>query len=313
MDTSRLNKSVRFFTHFLLGLCLLWAYWPTLAELSDRWSNDPQYSHGYLVPLFSLYLIWRQRRQLAELPGQPNWWGVAFIALGMAVRLAGAYIFLPWLDAVSLLPTVTGLCLLAGGWPALRLSWPAIAFLAFMLPLPHRLQTALAQPLQQVATLASVFLLETCGLPAVARGNIILINDTQLMVVEACNGLSMLVTFFALSAAVALLMRSGWPDRALVLLSAVPVALAANILRITITALLSETAGSEMAGVFFHDLAGWLMMPLGLSILGLELYILRRLLVEDQPEEAVITTVASNRDGVSRREKPRKETALART
>src|SRR5205814_795409 len=133
-------------------------------EMADRWSHDPQYSHGYLVPAFSLYLLWRQRRQLRALPGRASWWGAALVALGTGVRLAGTYVFLPWLDAVSLLPSLAGLCLLAGGWPALRCCWPAVAFLAFMLPLPYRFQTALAQPLQRVATLASVYLLETLGL-----------------------------------------------------------------------------------------------------------------------------------------------------
>jgi exosortase len=285
MDPSPLNKYGKPLALSLLGLCLLWSYWPTLGELAGRWSHDPQYSHGYLVPVFALYLIWRQRRQLAEMPVQSSRWGLALVAAGAALRLAGAYVFFPWLDALSLLPVLAGVCLLIGGWPALRRCWPAIAFLAFMLPLPYQLQTALAQPLQRTATLASVYLLETLGLPAVARGNIILINDTRIGVVEACNGLSMLVTFFALSTAVVLLIRRGLAERAAVLLGAIPIAVAANVLRITVTAILMETVGADAAGVFFHDLAGWLMMPLGLAMMGLELLIVRCLLVEDRTKE----------------------------
>ncbi len=277
MPTPPVNRRSRPIALALLGLCLAWSYWPTLGDLADRWAHDPQYSHGYFVPLFSAFLVWRQRDRLAALPGRSSPWGVALVVLGVAVRLAGAYVFLPWLDAASLLPTLAGLCLLWGGWPAFRICWMALAFLGFMLPLPHRLQTALAQPLQSLATVASVYLLETLGLPAVSRGNIILINDTRIGVVEACNGLSMLVTFFALSAGVALLIRRGVLDRVVVLVSAVPIALVANVLRITITAVLTESAGRAAAGVFFHDLAGWLMMPLGLGLMGLELFILRRL------------------------------------
>ena len=62
MDTSRLKQYCRPLAHFLLGVCLLWSYWPTIGELTERWSHDPQYSHGFLVPLFSLYLIWRKQR-----------------------------------------------------------------------------------------------------------------------------------------------------------------------------------------------------------------------------------------------------------
>jgi exosortase len=155
-----------------------------------------------------------------------------------------------------------------------------------MLPLPHRLQTAMSMPLRKVATVSSVYLLETLGLPAVARGNVILLNDTRIGVVEACNGLSMLITFFALSTAVALLSRGGAVERVVILLSAVPIALAANILRVTMTAVLYQTAGAETAGVFFHDMAGWLMMPVGLALLGLELLVLRMVLVEDRTPPA---------------------------
>ncbi len=266
-----------------LGLCLLWSYWPTLRELGERWADDPQYSHGYLVPAFALYLLWRQRARLAGGASRPSWWGVGLILAGLALRLVGSYFFFPWLDGFSLLPVLAGVVVLLGGWAALRAAWPAVAFLGFMLPLPHSLQNALAQPLQRVATAASAYLLEALGFPAVTKGNVILLRETRVGVVEACNGLSMLMTFLALSAGVALLRRD-WAGRAVVLLSAVPIALAANVLRVTVTAALQETSGVETAG-FVHDAAGWLMMPLGLALLGLELLILRGLVVEDGAAE----------------------------
>jgi exosortase len=270
----------------LLGLGLLWSYWPTFVELSDRWAHDPQYSHGYLVPLFSLYLLWRQRQRLAASPFPGSGWGFGLVLAGLGLHLVGGYFYFPALDAVSLLPVLTGLCVVLGGWPALRCSWPALAFLAFMLPLPHSLKTALAQPLQQVAALASTYLLETFGLPAICRGNIIHINDTKIGVVEACNGLSMLITFFALSTAVAILTTRGWIYRTAALVSAVPIALIANILRITTTAVLMETVSGKAAHVFFHDVAGWLMMPIGLGLLGLEMLLLRWLIIEEDPESS---------------------------
>lgn len=265
----------------LLGVCVLWSYWPTLHELVERWTYDAQYSHGYLVPAFSLYLLWRQRRRLAAIPFQPHWSGAGLVLAGLTLRLVGSYFFYPWLDAFSLLPVLAGVAVLLGGWPALRLTWPAVAFLGFMLPLPHSLQNALAHPLQRVATATSAYLLETLGLPAVTKGNIILLRETKVGVVEACNGLSMLVTFLALSTAVALV-RRGLVDRAVLLLSAVPIALAANVLRITGTAVLQEKVGGVAAQTFFHDVAGWLMMPLGLALLGLELVILKNLIVEER-------------------------------
>src|SRR5262249_52276414 len=103
----------------LIGASLLWAYWPTFKDLVDKWANKPEYSHGYLVPAFAGLLLWFRREQLAKLSFQPSWWGVALLALGMGVRLAGEYYYFMWFDAVSILPCLAGVALLLGGWPAL--------------------------------------------------------------------------------------------------------------------------------------------------------------------------------------------------
>src|SRR5262245_55857615 len=122
----------------------VWSYWPTLTELVQTWRTDPQYSHGFLVPLFSLALLWQSRDQWAALTPQPSWFGMAFLVLAAAMRLAGAYIYSPWLEQISLLPALVGICLGLGGWRALALAGPAVAFLVFMIPLPGRLDKALA-------------------------------------------------------------------------------------------------------------------------------------------------------------------------
>jgi exosortase len=266
-----------------LSLALVWSYWPTLRGMADRWSHDPQYSHGYLVPVFALVVLWLRGE------GRPtsvatNWWGVPILAAGVLLRLAGARYYVEWLDAVSLLPTLAGACLLLAGWPALRWALPAIAFLVFMIPFPYQVEVALAHPLQRLATAWSTYALQVLGLPALAEGNIIVIDEVRLGVLEACSGLGMLATFAALSTAVALVIRRRWPEKLAILASAVPVAVLANVARITLTGVLHRTAGSTLANAVFHDLAGWLMMPLALGLLWLELMLLDRLLVE--PEAA---------------------------
>ena len=113
---------------------------------------------------------------------------------------------------------------------------------------------------------------------ALAEGNVILLNDAEIGIVEACSGLRMLVVFFALATAVAMVARRPLLDRLLVLASAVPIALLANIARITATGILHEFADSATANAFFHDVAGWFMMPLALVLLGIELKVLAALL-----------------------------------
>jgi exosortase len=145
------------------GLALLWAFWPSLMEMATRWSHDPQYAHGYLVPGFAAALLWLRRDRLAGGCLEPSWWGAPALAGGIAMRLGGAYYHYVWIDAVSILPCLAGLWLLIGGRTAWRWGWPAIAFLAFMVPLPFRLSLMMAGPLQRLATISSTFLLQTLG------------------------------------------------------------------------------------------------------------------------------------------------------
>src|SRR5262249_35685267 len=154
--------------------------------------------------------------------------------------------------------------------PVLRWSWPAIAFLVFMLPLPFRVEVALSHPLQRVATYLSTYALQTLGFAAVSEGNIIILDNVRIGVVEACNGLGMLVTFVAMTTATVLIVRRSWIETVLILLSAIPIALLANVLRITTTGILHAEVGGQIGDIVFHDLAGWLMMPIALCLLWLE-------------------------------------------
>ncbi len=177
--------------------------------------------------------------------------------------------------------TAAGLFLLAGGPRALAWAWPAVAFLLFMVPLPHFVETGVAQPLQRVATVGSAYALQTLGLPAVAEGNRInLSSEPPLEVARACSGLSMLLIFFALSTAMAVLVRRPLFDRLVILASAAPIAIVANVFRITATGLAREAFGLEAAEKVFHDWAGWMMMPLALALLWAELGVLSLILRE---------------------------------
>ena len=142
----------------------------------------------------------------------------------------------------------------------------------------------LSAPLQRLATICSAFVMQVFGMPALADGNVILLGDHQIDIVEACSGLRMLMVFFALATAFVLLIRRPWPDKVLLLASAVPIALVSNIARIVLTGVLFETGvNSEAVHAFFHDAAGWLMMPFALVLLWAELTILSHLLIDPPP------------------------------
>jgi exosortase len=267
---------------------LLYAYGPTLVGVAERWSHNPQYSHGYLVPAFALVLLWLRRRLRPGWGGRGAVWGVLALAVAVGLHLTGARLYFDWLSEVSLLPALAGLCLCLGGWPALRWAWPSIAFLFFMLPLPYQVETAMAYPLQRLAAASSAYLLQTMGFSAFAEGATITMENVSIGVVEACSGLGMLVTFAALSTAVVMLLKRPWMDKAVLLASTLPIALIANLVRITLTAVLAQTVSQQWAEHVFHDLAGWFMMPLALGLIALEMWVLSKLWVPPPRETAPV-------------------------
>jgi exosortase len=259
---------------------LAWVFWPAFGDMADKWVSDPQYSHGYLVPLFSLgYLYWR-RRDLKVADCRIDWRGLVVVAAGAAAYVAGAYLYLDVLAGGAFLVTLAGVVLLVGGPPALKWAGPAVAFLAFMLPLPFAVETALGQPLRRVATLGSTWVLQTAGFPAVAEGNVIVLEHGKVAVVEACSGLSMLMIFLAIAIGMAMVIKRPVLDKLVLVASAVPVAVAANVVRISGNGFGIELWDAETAHRVFHDQGGWLMMPLAVCMLWVELWVLRKLFVE---------------------------------
>jgi exosortase len=260
-----------------LGALLVWAYLPMLRVFFDKWVNDPQYTHGFLVPFFSAYLLWKSEPSTwAPRP----WLGFGLLAITLAMRAAAGALFFHQLDAAAFLLGLFAVAFAAGGLPLLKRTGPAIAFLIFMVPLPYELERNVGQPLKNAATVSSTYLLQTLGQPAIRDGNLILIDEIKLGVVDACSGLKMMVTFAAFSVGAVLLMTRSRFEKLMVLLGIIPIAIAANVLRITLTGLAYIALTNKDTLTFLHDLFGWLMMPVGLALLALELWALKRLVME---------------------------------
>ena len=288
----RWNAPVNLAGYFLLAV-LIWCYWPTLGQMTSRWSQDPQYTHGYVVPLFAAMVLWFRRDSFPRESLKTSWWGLLLLALGGALHLAGAVYSFEWLEGGSLVPSLAGVIWLVWGPGLLRWCWPAGVFLLFVLPWPWQIDSVLTQPLRRVATLTSTYALQTLGYPALAQGNIIAINDMEVGVVEACSGLGMLMTFFALSTAVALVVQRSLTEKIILFLSAIPIGVLMNVGRITLTVILFQEASPELAKTLFHDVAGWVMMPVALCFLGMELAWLDRLWIPNPGEGAATGSSAS--------------------
>jgi exosortase len=257
----------------------VWSYWPVLVLFHGRWSTDPQYSHGFLIPVIALGLLWMRDVPRKATQLQPSWLGLPLLATALGMRLWGGWFYFEWLEWISLIPAVAGVCLMTLGTKAFRFAWPSIGFLVFMIPLPYRLEVSLLQPLQNFATHCSTFVLQTLGLAASSQGNVVWIGETAVGVAQACSGLRMLTVFVALATALALIVERGWQDRAAILASAIPIAIVCNVFRVTVTAVVFTSVSDEGFRTSFHDWLGWGMPLLGMLMLWGELKLIDVLFV----------------------------------
>ena len=278
-----------------LGLIVLLVviFWDALFVLVQRWAKDADYHHGFLVPVFAGYLLWRRRKLLGDLSSlavTPSALaaGIMCLVLAGVTRAISVLYYVRIVDPAAVIPAFMGIVLCLFGWRGLRWAWPSGVFLVFMLPMPGAVATLLSHPLQRVGTLASTFIIQTLGIPAIAEGNVITLREGQLEVVRACSGLKMMSLFFAVCWGAAFLSDRPWLDRLLMIISAPPVALVANILRITLTAVLVEW-GLTSANLD-HELAGWLMMPMAVFLLYGEMALWDRIFIPaEQGPPPVIT------------------------
>ncbi|MCA9063407.1 MAG: exosortase/archaeosortase family protein [Planctomycetaceae bacterium] len=269
-----------------IAICLAISYLfrELLISSVSRWAHEPQYSHGFVIPLMAAGLAWLRRSKISAGTAHSSAWGLLLIGLGVAAHLIAAYLYAEALDGAGFLMCASGVVVLMWGKRVFRAMWPAVLFLLFMLPLPFRFERLLSEPLQMVGASESAYYVQTLGIPAFADGNTIVMNDVQLGVADACSGLRMLMVFFAISAAAMVIsQRTRW-EKILILISAVPIALVCNIIRIICTAVAWHSAGQQLADLIFHDLSGWLMMPMAMLFLYLELKLLDWVFVEVRDE-----------------------------
>lgn len=257
-----------------------WSYWTTFAGLIERWIAVADYSHGFLVVPLAVLFLWLRRAERPKPLESAPWFGLAIIVGATLFRYAGARSFLSAFDGWSIPLWLAGVCVWYGGLPLLRWAAPSLIFLWFMVPLPYRVEGALSLPLRRFATVASCWALQCLGQPAVEDGSMILMNDQEFNVAEECSGLRMLMGIVALAFAYLMFSRKPWWQKVLLCIAAVPVAVFANVARITATALLYEHVSSEAGKAFSHDAAGWVTNAAAALLFAGVLWLFSRMFVE---------------------------------
>ncbi len=250
-------------------------YWGILRDLALQWWDDANYSHGFLVPIFTAFLLWRQRAQLTELRPHGSMLGLPILLTGIAALLLGDIGAENFLMRSSLIVILAGLILFHLGPRIFRVVLFPLGFLFFMVPLPAILFYAVTFPLQHFAAQQAAWMLDLLGVPVFLDGNIIQLSQISLGVTEACSGIRSLISLLGGAVAWAyLLLPAGWPTVAFVA-STLPITIVANAGRVVLTGLIAQWLGVEYASGFFHEFAGWaIYMVAAICLLGVHALIL---------------------------------------
>ena len=274
----------------LAGLFALLNFWQ-FKILYRSWMDDPNWSHGFLIPLFSLYFLYSRSGELFAARRRVCLWGLPIMILGILQVLLGFYpIQNYWTSHLGMVPILIGLVLYLGGPNILRVAWLPIVFLIFAMPIPSTLYGKIALPLQNLAAAASHIILKVFGVVIVVKqSSLTLLSVTgverHLTVAEACSGMRMLMAFMALGVAMAYLDdRPVWQRVTLVVMG-VPIAVLCNVIRVIITSSMFVWDRPEFGQKFMHSFTGMLMLaPALLMLWGLS-WLLRGLFVEEEEPE----------------------------
>jgi exosortase len=260
------------YSQFAVGaivICVLIAavYYQVLVKLVTDWWQIPDFSHGFLVPPFAAYLVWEKRKTLRDIKIAPCWSGIAVVALGLVVLLLGVYGSELFLSRVSLIILLTGLVLCFGGWQFLNELSFALLVLLLAIPIPAIVFNQITFPLQILASKLASALLPLFGVPVLREGNIIELPLMKLEVAEACSGIRSLMSLLTLAVFYGYFLEKSNLRRVALVLASLPIAIAANAVRILGTGLCVQYWDPDKALGFFHEFSGWVIFMVSLACL----------------------------------------------
>ncbi|MGA3009628.1 MAG: exosortase A [Terracidiphilus sp.] len=253
----------------VIGLLIAAVYFRVLVKLVTDWWQIPDFSHGFLVPLFAAYLVWEKRETLRGIKPAPSWSGIAVMVLGLVVLLLGVYGSDLFLSRISLVILLGGVVLCFGGRQLLKeLRFPLLVLL-LAIPLPAIIYNQITFPLQILASKLASALLPLFGVPVLREGNVIELPLMKLEVAEACSGIRSLMSLFTLAVFYGYFMEKSNLRRTLLALASIPIAIAANAVRILGTGLCVQYWDPDKAVGFFHEFSGWVIFLVSLTFLYL--------------------------------------------
>jgi len=260
IDQKKLSRLAPYALRFaIIAFCFLLLYLSVMRGLVSDWIRMPDFSHGFLIPIVSLYFVYERRKELSVLSPSTAWGGFGLIVFGILLNLLGNLATEFFTMRFSMLVVLGGIILFLLGKEFYKTLLFPLGFLIFMIPIPSVLMDRITFPMQLFASKVAARSLYLIGIPVLREGNIIQLANTSLEVAEACSGIRSLISLLALSVVFAYFSQNTTLKRVLLVLSTFPIAIIANAARVTGTGILAHHYGDKVAQGFFHGFSGWIL------------------------------------------------------
>ncbi len=285
----------------IIGGLFVYLFHKEIGELVHIWLNDRSWSHGFLIPLFSLYFINQHKKEILNLQIKPSYWGLFFLICGIVFYPLNIVHFRYWyLRPIGMIATLGAVVLFLGGWRLVKYIWLPVAFLVFAVRVPARYYVKLTMPMRQMAARVATALLNLVSqMEATVSGVVIDVvykgqrMEPALNVAEACSGMRLLMAFLALGVAMAYLhYRPIW-QRIVLLASTIPIAIFCNIVRVSVTGFIYVLIHPRYTQGIYHDILGVGMLPLAFGLYGFLAWFMSSLFIEET--EAVAEDIVVRR------------------
>ncbi len=255
--------------YIIVAILLVVLYYRVAVKLVYDWYTIPDYSHGFLVPLFAAFLVWDKRKVLKAIPIRQTWSGIVLVVFSIMVLILGVYGVELFTARISFILMITGLIATFFGWAMVReLRFPLLV-LVLAIPFPAILFNRITFPLQLLASRIASDILPLLGVPTLHEGNVIELPVMKLEVAEACSGIRSLMSLFTLAVFYGYFLERTTKRRVILALASIPIAVTANVARIVGTGLCVQYWDPEKALGFFHEFSGWVMFVVSLACLFL--------------------------------------------
>lgn len=276
-DTTLLSQNIATSVLSLWGIAILLlglVFQESLLEMGAIWMGSEEYSHGFFIPVISVYLIWVQRQNLTftrEIKSSVL--GLSVLLFALLLFLLGGLAAIRTIQHYAFILALVGLFAAAFGRSGLKVAWVPLVFLVFMVPFPQFIINNLSSKLQLISSWLGVEFIRACDIMVYLEGNVIDLGGYKLQVVEACSGLRYLFPLASLSFLCAYLFKGPVWQKVLIFLSSVPLTIFMNSFRIGVIGLLVNQWGTEMAEGFLHDFEGWAVFLLCMVLLFIEMWV----------------------------------------